>query len=236
MSKPVKPKIAILYIVIDLSVSMTDSLSSLQTALNRLFSNLRENPVVSKMCWLSVIGFGSQAKTLVPLCDCARLDAPPVLQIMGSTEYLSAFNELNARIAEDIKSYQHEYSILRPAIVFLTDGNPTDKSDEWLNVRNKMLESSWRPNILAFGYGSVTEQTVTSIATEIKVKGSDTAKKNAYIDTAVNPPDVMLIELFDSLFSTIVNISGSIAMGQPILEYTRSSSMRQIEIDVIDMI
>jgi uncharacterized protein YegL len=235
MSEKVKSRIAIFYIVIDLSGSMAECLNALQTALSKLLDNLRGDPIVSRMCWLSVIGFGSQAKTLLPLCDSAReMEEPPLLQIMGSTEYLSAFNELNARIAEDIKTLKLEYEVTRPNIVFLTDGNPTDKSDEWLNVRNQMLERSWRPNILSFGYGSVTEQTLHSIATE--VKGSNPLRKHAYIDTAVEPPEVMLIELFESLTATIINIAGSVAMGQSMQVYTPANSMKQIEIDVIDVV
>jgi uncharacterized protein YegL len=162
------------------------------------------------------------------------MEVPPVLQIMGSTEYLSAFNELNVRIAEDLKTFNLKYEVTRPNIVFLTDGCPTDQSDEWLNVRNQMLERSWRPNILSFGYGSVTEKTLHLIATE--AKGSHPLRKHAYIDTAVEPPEVMLIELFHSLTATIINIAGSIAMGQSMQVYTPAPSMRQIEMDVVDII
>ena len=135
------------------------------------------------------------------------MEAPPVLQIMEGAQYLGAFNELNKKIPEDIKILERKHIITRPNIIFLTAGNPTDKSDEWLNVRNKMLESSWRPNILAFGYGSATEQTVTSIATEIK--GSDPAKKHAYIfETAVEPPDLMLIDLLENLAAGVSRAGG----------------------------
>lgn len=230
MAEPTtKPKIAQWYLVIDLSGSMSPHLSTLQASFEKLVTTFRSNPVISKTIRLSVIGFGTHAKTLLPLCDIAlELESTPIFENMGLTQYLSAFQELQLTVESNIMAYRDKYELMRPTIVFLTDGCPTDQSDEWLSVRSRLLEPNWRPNILAFGYGTAKAETIYSIATQIK----GTQGKHAYIDNDT-PVNQMLSELFPSLIGTMINAGGTIAMGLTQQEFTPGGNFRPIDMEPI---
>lgn len=224
-----KSKVAAFYLVLDLSESMGPHLSALQNALEDAFTLLYEQSFSAAVARVSVIGFGSNATTLLPLCDISENPSfRPVIKSMGSTEYLSAFQELLSRITEDITSLKKNYLVIRPSILFLTDGFPTDKSDEWLQVRQQLLTPPWRPNILVYGYGSARKEILASAATKDKQ-----GKPYVFMHDREESVGVVLPRLIESLINTIINTSVSVAMNQPQQEIEEPPGFTRIDLDVI---
>ena len=60
----------------------------------------------------------------------------------------------------------------RPAVFFLSDGQPNDDSD-WLEPRERLTDKTITPaapNIIAFGIGDVMAETILQVATDEEVR------------------------------------------------------------------
>lgn len=227
-----KSRVSPFYLVLDLSGSMRPYLDTLQAAAEFTVTYLTKNIYESSVCRLSLIGFGSEAKTLIPLCDLARSRTPlPVLQDMGGTEYHASFQELVARINDDMPVLLKDYFVTRPCILFLTDGSPTDRTDDWMTARQQLIETRYRPNILSFGFGSVQEDTLKAVAT-INKEG----QLYAYIHDGKTRLDDMLPKLFFELTQSIVTSSVNASLNQPQEPFKTPAGFVNLELDVIDPI
>ena len=74
--------------------------------------------------------------------------AVPTLKVRGGTSYAAAFRLLRTEIAANIKQLKGDgYLVHRPAVFFLSDGEPTDKESVWQSALWSVCgrRSSWRP-------------------------------------------------------------------------------------------
>ena len=88
------------------------------------------------------MSFASSVKWELPLTDIDEVSLENLGTRPGLTEYGNAFHELNKVLRKD-KFMKHTGKIAPPAIVFLTDGGPTDRYDSDLE---ELLKNEWFAN------------------------------------------------------------------------------------------
>jgi uncharacterized protein YegL len=156
------------YILADESASMRSYESELNDGLTALNETLRSEPMIAAKIRLSVIGFSDNVAARMVLADLRSLDTVPKLRIRGSTNYRAAFEDLLKRIPADVGTLkQAGYSVHRPAVFFLSDGQPDDA--RWRNPHRRLTDrmvTPAAPNIIAFGIGAVHNKTILEVATQ----------------------------------------------------------------------
>lgn len=156
------------YLVCDESSSMAgDPIDAINESLPELHQEIGGNPVVADKTRFALISFNHQAQVLLPLSDLSDISSVPGLTASGGTSYSAAFNLLHDTITKDVAELKRDgHQVLRPAVFFLTDGQPND-TDEWPAAYQRITDPAWgpRPNILAFGFGQAVEGTIQQVAT-----------------------------------------------------------------------
>lgn len=195
MSEQVLP----FYLVCDESSSMSgEPIKAINDSLPKLHAEIGSNPVVADKTRFCLIGFNNDAQVLLQLADLSTVTSMPGLKAKGGTSYSAAFDLLHDTITNDVRQLKNDGNqVYRPAVFFLSDGQPTDGN--WISAYQRVADPAWplHPNILAFGFGGVDPQTLQQVAT---VK--------AFVADGSMGPDQALREFAQSLIRSIVN-SGS---------------------------
>lgn len=114
------------YLIVDVSSSMRRDIPELTAAVEELIEAIRKDPVVEDLVMLSIITFGGDAHTIVPLDSPSDLK-PPSFSAAGSTNYSAAFTEYHNSFERDRARLKAKgMKVYRPCVFFLTDGGPTD--------------------------------------------------------------------------------------------------------------
>ncbi|WP_119726593.1 vWA domain-containing protein [Thermomonospora amylolytica] len=164
MSQQVLP----FYLVCDESYSMAgEPIDEINNSLPEIHHEIGGNPVVADKTRFCLITFNHEAYVQLPLSDLSEVTSMPALVPSGGTSYGTVFDLLRDTIDKDIaalKAVGHQ--VLRPAVFFLTDGQPNDTAD-WPTAYKRIIDPNWgpRPNILAFGFGQVDATTIQQVAT-----------------------------------------------------------------------
>jgi uncharacterized protein YegL len=159
-----------IYLVCDLSSSMHEGgrVDALREALAALRDTIWTNPVVSDYARIAVLGFSGSASLLLPLCDLAVVDDLPELVPDGLTSYVAAFRLLRRTLRSDsVQLAGDGYRVWRPLVFFVSDGEPTDRQEEWRAELAELIDAAndTRPEIVGFAVGEARSATVASIAT-----------------------------------------------------------------------
>ncbi|MCD0447620.1 VWA domain-containing protein [Actinocorallia sp. API 0066] len=201
MSQQVLP----FYLVCDESSSMSGGpVDAINDSLIKIHQEIGANPVVADKTRFCLISFSDHAQVLLPLSDMSNVTSMPALQANGGTSFAAAFDVLRDTIAQDVARLKSEgHQVLRPAVFFLTDGQPLDSSD-WPASYQRLTDPSWgpRPNILAFAFGGYDLTTIQQIAT-IK----------AFVHDGSMGPAEALREFAQKLIQSIVRSGTSAAPG-----------------------
>jgi len=196
----VSEKVLPFYLVCDESGSMSGNrIDSINTSLVELHQEIGANPVVSDKTRFCVIAFSSDAHVLLPLSELSNVGSIPGLTAGGGTSFGKAFDLLRDTITQDIAKLKADgHQVLRPAVFFLTDGQPTDPQ-HWPGAHQRLVDPSWaaRPNILAFGIGTSDATVIQQVATI-----------RAFISDGTMGPSAALREFAQQLIQSIVR-SGS---------------------------
>ncbi|MFC4051928.1 VWA domain-containing protein [Actinomadura syzygii] len=165
MSEQVLP----FYLVCDESWSMEgpDGVDAINGCLPDLHREIGSNPVVADKTRFCIISFNHEAQVLLPLADLSELTTMPAMSANGGTEYGTVFNLLRSTIEQDVARLKQDgHQVLRPAVFFLSDGQPNDSAD-WHVAYQRVIDPSWsaRPNILAFAFNEADEGIIKQIAT-----------------------------------------------------------------------
>lgn len=159
------------YVVVDVSYSMTQvppggdgvaPLATLNTVVPALKDALDQNPILGDKVRFSLIDFSDDAQTQIPLCDLMNVDNSdiPTLAARAGTSYAAAFTTLRQRIDADTRQLKADGNkVHRPAVFFLTDGEPTDQDGAWQRAFAELTDPSFtaRPNVIPFGVGLATK-------------------------------------------------------------------------------
>lgn len=123
------------YILLDCSESMVgEGLDAARRGIASILSRLSINPQALETVHISIIGFSSRAKVLLPLT--ALPDAVmPAVKLGNGTALGAALELLAARIRDEVNRRDSvRRGDWRPIVILLADGKPTDDFEKSLRV------------------------------------------------------------------------------------------------------
>lgn len=214
-----------IYFIADESGSMSNYIETLNESLVETISTLQKQPFAVSKVRLSIIGFGSSARTYMPLTEILEIETVPRFSVNGSTSFSSAFRELQNRLPEDIKKLKDSnYLVNRPCVFFLTDGAPD--GDGWEIVHADITDRSYpyRPNVLAFGIGDAVPDTLKRVATN---------EKFAFIVATTTTTGEAIAEFSIALSKSLINSGLALEQGRPDLVIEKPSGFLEIPSDLI---
>ena len=183
-----------IYVLADESTSMESHIDDLNDGLRSLHQALLGEPMAAAKVRFSVMGFSDDVVERVRMVDLRSAGEFPRLRTRGRTSYALAFEDLVTRIPKDVAELKREgYQIHRPAVFFLSDGQPTDDPGEWEAAHRRLTDRnliSAAPNIIACGLGAAHAITINNVATRpefgfIADKGVDVGQAIAKFCTAL---------------------------------------------------
>lgn len=214
-----------MYILADESASMGKYESELNNGLASLNETLRAEPMVAAKIRLSVLGFSDNVVVRMAMADLRGLRTVPRLQIRGSTNYRAAFDDLLRRIPSDIGTIKRNgYSVHRPAVFFLSDGQPND--GRWYAPHGRLTDrtqTAAAPNIIAFGIGDVKAKTILEVATQPHF---------AFISVPGANIGMAIAKFFVALTASVIQSGQSLASPNPQLVVEQPEGFR-LAIDVV---
>ncbi|WP_073264689.1 vWA domain-containing protein [Cryptosporangium aurantiacum] len=186
------------YVVADESDSMSPYLDQLNDGLDSIRQRLGGQPMAAAKVRFSVLGFATDATLRSHLVDLRSAVEFAPLRTGGATEYGEAFRLLADQIPRDVARLKSEgYRVYRPAVFFLSDGNPTDEPG-WSPVRDRLVDrmlTPAAPNIIAFGIGAVDGDVIRRVATQPTF---------AFVSTEPAQIGAAIQEFFSSLLRSLV--------------------------------
>lgn len=218
------------YICLDVSASMAGPpIDSVNEEMPLLRASVGEDPAVAEVIRLAVITFSDVARSVLPLSDLSLVEAVPQVSAQGRTSYAAAFDYLRKVIEDDYqKSRASGDRWYRPAVIFVSDGRPTDDPELWRAAHQRLVDPAWkrRPNILAFGFGQADPEILAAV-TERKPNRAFIAEDGA-------EPAKVVPELLAGLIQSIVSSSASVYEGDARLQPPDVPSMTAIPVDQLD--
>ena len=218
------------YLCLDVSSSMAgDPIEAVNRELPSLRTSVGEDPAVAEVIRFGIVTFSDVAHTVLPLCDLSLVEAVPKVAAQGRTSYAAAFDHLRQVIESDYNTGRAGGDKwYRPAIVFISDGRPTDDPERWRAGLGRLTDESWRrrPNILAFGFGDADAAVLAEVA------GS--RPNRAFIAEEGSQPSKIVPELMTGLIQSIVSSSASVYTGSAQLVVPDLPSMNVIPVDPLD--
>jgi len=222
----VKGTLLPIYFVADESGSMSRVVRELNDGLTALLDALHSEAMAAAKVRFTVLGFSDSLRCYLELADLRDLEAMPQLSAAGSTRYSLAFQDLRTRIDHDFDRLKaEEYQVVRPAVFFLTDGQP-DADDPWQAALDALKSETFRrrPNILAFGVGEARADTILHVASAedyafIAAKGADTG--------------AAIVRFCDSLTRSVVSSGQALATGSAELPVEKPEGFT-LAVDVLD--
>jgi uncharacterized protein YegL len=134
-------KILPFYLVTDVSASMTGGpLDAVNQIMPAVVDALAETPILADKVRFALIDFGSDAQVRLPLCDPLDENVTlPSLSIRGMTSFAAAFRLLRTEIESNVRQLKADgFAVHRPAVFFLSDGEPTDRESEWQDALREL--------------------------------------------------------------------------------------------------
>jgi uncharacterized protein YegL len=213
------------YMVADESFSMSDYISNLNDGLTQLHGALLGEPMAAAKVRFTILGFSDDVQLRLAMADLRSEDELPQLVARNRTAYGKVFEDLRARIPADVASLKGQgYTVHRPAVFFLSDGQPTD-GDGWHKTRDELVDqnrTAAAPNIIACGIGDVKPQTMLDVATK---------EEYAFVSTG---PDLgaEIAKFCAALTKSIVKSGRTIGSSDPELVVERPQNFK-MAIDVV---
>jgi uncharacterized protein YegL len=218
------------YLCLDVSASMAgEPIAGVNRQLPLLRAGVGEDPAIAEIVRFAIITFSDVAHTVLPLSDLSLVEEVPELVAQGRTSYAAAFDHLRQSIEADYHAGRFAGDRwYRPAVVFISDGRPTDPEEHWLAAHRRLTDPSWKrhPNILSFGFGDA--------AAEVLAQVSESKPNRAFIAAEGAEPAKVVPELMAGLIQSIVSSSASVYSGTAQLIPPDVPSMSPIPVDPLD--
>ncbi len=223
MSEPAGQVLPI-YFVADESGSMAQNVSELNTGLVSLLDALQSETMAASKVRFSVIGFDDSVRCHLPMVDLRDIEQMPTLSANGSTSFAAAFNDLQQRIPSDASQLKGAgYQVNRPAVFFLTDGEP-NPGDGWETARQTLMGMPQRPNVLAFGIGQANAETIRQVAT---------SPEYAFIAAAGVDTGKAIAEFIRALTQSVISSGQALADGRAELPIEKPDGFVNLAVDLI---
>jgi uncharacterized protein YegL len=143
------------YLVVDVSASMgfDGKLEAANAILPAIVDALARNPILSDKVRFGLIDFADTATVRLPLCDLLEPSlALPVLQTRGGTNYTAAFTVVQCEIEANVAQLKADgFVVHRPAVWFVSDGEPTDDDTERHAAFDRLTSGKVHPNVIPCG-------------------------------------------------------------------------------------
>lgn len=153
------------YLAADVSASMAPVLSMLNNGLQDLVHTIAVEPILKGTLRFGLLTFSEQARWRMSATGLTSETQVPRLEAEGGTNYGAAFRALRDGLERDIAALKESrYSVRRPLVFFLTDGQPTDH--DWRTALQdlKRLDSGAHPTIVAFGLDGALIEILREVA------------------------------------------------------------------------
>ncbi|MEU7058129.1 hypothetical protein [Streptomyces sp. NPDC046197] len=208
------------YLVVDVSSSMSPYQDTLNRTLEDLHLTLSTNPRVSEFAHMSVLVFSHEPILVLEMTDLAYVPSMPTVVCGGGTHYGKVFDLVRQRIDLDVPALSAQRkAVLRPAVFFLTDGEPMDSGWE-RNFQALVAPGSRRhPHVITYGFGSADPNVLSKVAT-----------KAAFIATGNSDQNEALSKAISSLVNTLVASAASAEMRIP----AEAEGYRSIPVEYVD--
>jgi len=159
-----------LYLVYDESLSMMDHIDTVNDGLRDLYRAVRADAAFAERVQLCLIGFSETPELRQPLHRAAEI--AEVAEVSARVEQAASnfgavFTFLRGTITRDVRLLgSRNHRIHRPAVFFLSDGQPTDPVT-WPSAFAALTDPSWAasPNVVAFGVGDADPVVIARIGT-----------------------------------------------------------------------
>jgi len=155
------------YFVADDSGSMTDVIGEFNAGLTSLLDVMSLDAMAAAKIRFTVMSFSDDVITYLELADLRKVEQMPTFKARHTTRYSVAFVDLLSRIDRDVDLLRQDgYQVHRPAVFFLSDGEP-NSDDPWREALAELKNPNWtrHPNIVAFGIGSADAAVINEVAT-----------------------------------------------------------------------
>src|SRR2546423_3704908 len=155
------------YVVCDVSYSMMDHLDAVNDSLRDLHHAIACDPTIADAIRFCLIGFSESPEIVVPLGRPGEIAELSGLTGRAVSNFGAVFAFLRDRITRDVDLLAaRSHRVSRPAVCFLSDGQPTDPST-WPASFAALTDAAWtaRPNVIAVGIGDAEPVTINRIGT-----------------------------------------------------------------------
>lgn len=214
------------YVMADESASMNSNIGELNAGLASLHEALMAEPMAAAKVRFSVLGFSDDVVVRLHLADLRGENQLPELFSRGSTSYSAAFTALLHHIPQDVASLkQDQYQVHRPAVFFLSDGQPSD-GGSWREPHRRLVDRNTTraaPNVIACGIGQAKPETILEVATHPDF--AFVAIEGAQVGSAI-------AKFFTALTKSVVASGRSLTTESPELVVEKPEGFR-MAIDVI---
>lgn len=208
-----KAKLLPFYLVIDVSASMSgDKLKQANAIMPAVVDALSDAPILSDKVRFGLIDFGSDAQVRLPLCDLLDENVTlPALGVRGATSYAAAFRLLRAEIESNVKQLKADgFQVHRPAVFFISDGEPTDRDGEWRAAfADLTVNFPTYPNVVPCGVDQANPKTLASL---IHPASGPKAMQMYLMEHGQNPADAIAM-IAEILISSMLASGQSMAQG-----------------------
>lgn len=204
------------YIVCDVSGSMYGEMPALNDALNDLHSDIMSDPILDDLTMLSIITFGSDARTVVSLAPPSQITLPK-LTSGGGTNYGAAFREYDRAFASDrarLKAAGNK--VFRPCVFFLSDGEPGDPDYRQVfrslfayDPETKQGNKAY-PYFVTFGFRDAKVETMKQLAYPDFGKS-----KGKWFFSRSNQVGDLLKSMVEAIRNTVISSGASASQGKP---------------------
>ncbi|MBM7769886.1 uncharacterized protein YegL [Actinokineospora baliensis] len=207
------------YLVVDVSYSMQGpKLDAVGRIIPTIVDALAKAPILSDKVRFAMIDFADDAQVRLPLCD--LLDdhlVLPSLAARGGTAFGAPLRLLRTEIESNIKQLKADgFAVHRPAVFFLSDGEPTDPGawesafadlTHYDKARNQGFPMY--PNVIPFG----VEGAVPTTLQRMIHPATGSKPMRMYLADQGQNPAVAITAMAEVLISSILKSGQSMAMG-----------------------
>jgi uncharacterized protein YegL len=162
------------YLVVDVSASMSGApLDAVNQIMPAVVDALAETPILADKVRFGLLDFGTDAEVRMPLCDPLDENVTlPSLNLRGLTSYAMAFRLLRAEIESNVNQLKADgFAVHRPAVFFLSDGEPTESATDWQNAFRELTHYDPQtkqgfpmyPNFVPCGIGQANPKTMQTL-------------------------------------------------------------------------
>lgn len=146
------------YLLVDVSYSMSgEPIKAVNEILPEIIDAIQASPTLGDVVRLGAVSFSDTARVVLRLGDLRDVDQIPEFKIEGGTSYAAGFRQLRKDIDSDLAQLKSDgFKVYRPAVFFITDGEPTDEQAELNAAFAELTDPKFRgrPNIIPFGVGT----------------------------------------------------------------------------------